>query len=283
MNTKYSGLNIHFPFEGYEISAQNIIFERFDRIIPFHSHGNGCYEIHFIPAGYGKLETNNLFYEITPNTLYVTGPHVQHAQMPISRDPMQEYCIYFKVRRLSKEKADSPLMDSFLAKKFWYGSDSQGLLIPMELLFKELSQQQTGFLLQAGFLLSQIILGVIRNYEYHSGPKKKDRNPVSGDNRSVIIEEYFLFECAHLSLDELSNRLKLSSRQTQRLLQEHYGCSFQQKKTESRMSAAAILLGEKTRTITAIAETLGYSSPEHFAAEFKKYYGTSPRNFRNRL
>ena len=44
--------------------------------------------------------------------------------------------------------------------------------------------------------------------------------------------------------------------------------------------AAAILLMDRERTITAVAEELGYASPEHFSAAFRQFYGMSPREYR---
>ena len=64
---------------------------------------------------------------------------------------------------------------------------------------------------------------------------------------------------------------------------EHYGKSFQQKKAEARMSVAAILLSDQSLSITDIAENLGYSSIEHFSSSFRRFYNTSPREFRKHL
>ena len=58
---------------------------------------------------------------------------------------------------------------------------------------------------------------------------------------------------------------------------------FQQKKTEARMSAAVILLSNKNKSITSIAEELGYSSAEHFSSAFHKYYEMSPREYRKHM
>ena len=96
----------------------------------------------------------------------------------------------------------------------------------------------------------------------------------------MIIEEYFLYEYAALSLDSLADRLKVSPRQAQRFLARYYGKTFQEKKAEARMSAAAILLMDRERTITAVAEELGYASSEHFSAAFRQFYGMSPREYR---
>ncbi len=49
------------------------------------------------------------------------------------------------------------------------------------------------------------------------------------------------------------------------------------------MSRAAILLADPTRSITSIAEELGYFSAEHFSTAFRAYYDVSPREYRKNL
>lgn len=133
---------------------------------------------------------------------------------------------------------------------------------------------------QVELLLSQLLIYLVRNYEQKSGSLRHFAPNNLSDNKSIIIEEYFLYEYPTLSLETLADRLKLSTRQTQRLLKEYYGKSFQQKKAEARMSAAGMLLREHGRSIASVAEALGYSSTEHFSSAFRKYYGVSPRDYR---
>lgn len=280
MKTQYTNTDLRFSLDGISIHTLNIIFERFTRVIPSHSHGNGCYEIHYIPAGYGRLKADGTYYDISPNTLFVTGPHVEHAQSPLLSDPMQEYCIYFRLPGSSRTKKASPLMEAFLSTRFWIGQDGQGIHYLMKQLFDELEHQYTGYQNQVELLLSQLVICMVRNYEREKKPEFAFADNDLYNNKSMIIEEYFLYEYRTLSLDTLAGRLKLSTRQTQRLLQDYYGKTFQQKKTEARMSAASILLGEKNRSISSIAEELGYSSAEHFSSAFKKYYQISPGLYR---
>lgn len=283
MKTIYTDMDIHFTIDSVPIHALNIVFERFTRPIPSHSHGNGCYEIHYIPFGYGKLKADGRKYDIAPDTLYVTGPHVEHAQTPIQPNPMQEYCVYIKIRDTLRNKKDSPIMNAFLSTPFWIGKDTQGIHALMRQLFSELEQRYVGYQNQVAFLLSQLLIYMVRNYEQCPISQTAfDRNNLT-DSKSIIIEEYFLYEYQSLSLNVLADRLKLSPRQTQRLLMEQYQKSFQQKKTEARMSAAAVLLSDADKNITAIAEELGYSSAEHFSSAFKKYYMASPREYRKQL
>lgn len=280
MNTKYQDLNLSLTIEGVSIDILNLISERFTRTIPVHSHGSNCYEIHYIPYGYGKLNANGKTYDIMPNTLYITGPHVEHAQFPDADNPMVEYCVYLRFHKNSQTKKLPTLVKSFTANTFWFGSDSQNINSTLRLIFNELAYQYVCYKNQLEALLTTLLVQIVRNYEYLKRAEEQAVLSTTPDNKSRIIEEYFLYEYASLSLTTLSERLNLSPRQTQRLLREYYNKSFQEKKAEARMSAAAILLKDGNQSISEIAQTLGFSSPEHFSTAFHKYYNISPRKFR---
>lgn len=282
MRTAYNDLDINLKVDGYSIHVLNIIQETFNRVIPLHSHGNDCYEIHYIMSGYGQLQSGNSTYSITPNTLYITGPHIEHAQIPSLADPMTEYCIYLKVRKSSSARNKDSIIDILTDAPFWFGQDTQGISGLLTQLFAELAHQYTGYITQTELLLSQLLICLIRNCEKYaeSGRRFSSRN--LSDTKSIIIEEYFLYEYQSLSLQTLADRLKLSTRQTQRILKEYYGKNFQQKKAEARMSASAVYLQNDVLSIADIAETLGYSSAEHFSAAFRSYYGVSPREYRKK-
>lgn len=294
MRTLYTNMDIHFTMDDIPVRALNIVFERFTRSIPSHSHGNGCYEIHYISAGYGRLggvegacgkqeqASGKLYYDITPGTLYITGPHIEHAQIPMQADPMQEYCIYLKVDSSTRPQKESCVMDIFLEKPFWFGQDTQGIGRLMEQLFDELEKRYIGYQQQVTLLLSQLLIYVVRNYRQRQPSRTAFAKSNLADAKSVIMEEYFLYEYSTLSLHDLATRLNVSSRQAQRFLLKYYGKSFQEKKTEARMSAAAILLSDHERSLNAIAEELGYSSQGHFSSAFRKYYGMSPTEYRKR-
>lgn len=60
----------------------------------------------------------------------------------------------------------------------------------------------------------------------------------------------------------------------------HFGCSFQQYLTKTRMERAAKLLIDTRQPVKSIARKLGYHSGESFARCFKKFSGFSPSAFR---
>ncbi len=53
--------------------------------------------------------------------------------------------------------------------------------------------------------------------------------------------------------------------------------------TELRLTKAAELLEKSNLRIKEIALGVGYNSPEHFTAEFRRFYGVSPRDFRRKV
>lgn len=284
LKTLYNDLDITFITDDATINAINIIFERFERIVPAHSHGNNCYEIHYISSGYGTLQIDDTYYNLSPNTLFITGPHIVHAQMPISDNPMEEYCIYIKIKQDSHSHKIPSIVQAFTSMPFWIGKDTQGIDILMKTLFQELACHYTGYQNQVKLLLQQLLIFIVRNYEQNLPGLSSPFAPQTLDkSHSLIIDEYFLYEYQNLSLEALADRLKLSARQTQRLLMNTFGKTFQQKKAEARMSAAAILLSNYDQSITSIADSLGYSSAEHFSSAFKKYYQMTPREFRKKF
>lgn len=280
MKIKYSDMNIQFTMEHILIDVQNLIYERLSRTIPAHSHGSDCYEIHYISSGYGTLKANGQTFEICPNTLYITGPHIEHAQSPLFSDPMQEYCVYLKLHSTGANRQTTPLVSAFADVHFWFGSDTQNINHIMQQLFMELEHKYTGYRNQVEVLLIQLIISLVRNYERGIHFSQSHQINPQTDKTAIIIEECFLYEYQSLTLQSLADRLRLSTRQTQRLLLDNYGKTFQQKKTEARMSAAAILLENKDQSITTISNLLGYSSVEHFSSAFHKYFKVSPREYR---
>lgn len=270
---------IHFTIEHIEINVMNIVYERFQRSIPTHSHGNGSYEIHYIPTGKGTATIEEKNYSIIPGTLFMTGPNVLHSQYPDKSDPMGEYCIYLNIKLLEPLQKGS-FMEAFVNTFFWFGHDTQDMHPLMQQLFHELEQQYTGYTFQAEALLKQCIIKMVRNYQHRQESKKYIAPPNIIDRNYIIAEECFLYESDTITLVGLANRLGLSTRQTERFLQNTYGRTFLQKKTEARMFLAAIRLSESDQSITEIAFDLGYSSAEHFSHAFKKYYKTTARQYR---
>jgi len=284
MKKLYNDLGIKVEISGREIIVPNIVSERFIKPMPKHSHGSRSYEVHYIAEGYGRVNVDEMPYDIVPGTLYVTGPHIQHEQIPDAADPMVEYTLYFKMQKMisKKRKCKESLADKFEAMHFWFGRDSQNIFPIIEDIFFEMEYGYTGYEEQIKALLEQFIVKMVRNYEQKMPSKRRPRHIIPEENKDLIVEESFLYEYASITLKGLSEKLSLSQRQTQRFIKERYDKTFQEKKAEGKMSMAKILLKNEDLSITEIAEQLDYSSVQHFSHAFRKFFGYSPSSYRKR-
>ncbi len=273
---KNDNLNITFSIGRYMVTILKFTYECQTWNTPSHSHSSNSYELHYIPQGRGTLISSQKSYDLYPNVLYTTGPHVEHQQYPDPDDPTYEYCIYLRIeethaKQRRKNMEQENIMDLFLNYPFWYGTDQADLPVTLEQIHRELFHPKpaAGLMLEALFI--QFMVKVLRNYK----PASKaaiTSIPIPLIKAYILIEDSFLLEYDTITLEELSHRLGLSTRQTSRILFDRYGQNFIQKRTEARMAAAVTFLKEGRLSVSEIAARLGYSCPNHFHAAFKKYY-----------
>ena len=282
---KNDNLNITFSIGRYMITILKFTYECQTWNTPSHSHSSNSYELHYIPQGRGTLISSQKSYDLYPNVLYTTGPHVEHQQYPDPDNPTYEYCIYLRIeethaKQRRKNMEQENIMDLFLNYPFWYGTDQADLPVTLEQIHRELFHPKpaAGLMLEALFI--QFMVKVLRNYK----PASKaaiTSIPIPLIKAYILIEDSFLLEYDTITLEELSHRLGLSTRQTSRILFDRYGQNFIQKRTEARMAAAVTFLKEGRLSVSEIAARLGYSCPNHFHAAFKKYYHMTATEYKS--
>lgn len=85
-----------------------------------------------------------------------------------------------------------------------------------------------------------------------------------------------------LSLDELSKELDISPYYFSKLFKEETGSNFVEYLTGLRMSRAKELLRDESRSMKEICMEVGYSDPNYFSRIFKKNFGVTPTEYRER-
>lgn len=282
---KNDNLNILFTIGNYQITILKFTYECQTWNTPSHAHGSNSYEIHFIPKGKGTLIRNQCSYELYPDILYTTGPHIEHQQFSDTGDPTYEYCIYLRIESVhntTKNDSDKDVLEPFLHYPFWYGKDCANLQPTLEQIHEELSSPGPATMVMLRALFMQFLVKMLRNYEPGSNAVITNI-PIPLVKAYILIEDSFLLEYDTITLKELARRLGLSTRQTSRMLYNRYGKNFLQKRTEARMAAAVTFLKEDTLSIAEIATRLGYSYPNHFHTAFKNYYNMTVSEYRKRM
>ncbi len=86
-----------------------------------------------------------------------------------------------------------------------------------------------------------------------------------------------------ISLEEISNKVNMTTPAFCRYFKKITGKTFTQFVNEYRLAHAAKLLHEKQISITDVCFESGFNNFSHFNKQFKKYTGKSPSTYRNEL
>lgn len=252
-----SEANIKFQLDNLKIKVVHINYGVFYKPFPKHRHGNRFYEAHLVTGGSGILIADGKEYPIKGGMLYMTGPLIEHEQITNPEDPMDEYCIQFEITE-TKETKQGKTAKALKETAFWIGEDTQNIKRLFEMLTEEAENKKIGYIQSVINLSFQILVCIARNYV--GSEQVGDYSAITPDDkRMVITDESFLYNYRTLTLTELSSRLNLSPRQTQRFLKKAYGKTFVEMRTEKRLSKAEELIREGVSPNEAAA-SVGYES-----------------------
>ena len=85
-----------------------------------------------------------------------------------------------------------------------------------------------------------------------------------------------------LCLEDVANELSYSVSYISAIFKKN-NTSFTKYLTDIRMEKAKILLADKNNKLLTIASAVGYEDPYYFSHCFKKYYGVSPLEYKNKV
>lgn len=242
--------------------------------IPLHRHSHRSYEIHYISKGRGILAANGHAYPLEPGSLFLTGPSVDHGQVPDEQDPMLEDCLYFSLE-LPPDAVRREITSIYLKNPFWIGTDKQNLSKIIEMIRNELSWERCGHETSMYALLCEYVVLAARNID-----NAHITRPLLSHPSELDIESAFLYQYRDITLERLSKIAGLSPRQMQRFLKANYGRTFLELRTDARMAAAASCLDKGNCTAEEIADLTGYASAGSFLQAFKAYYHMSVSQYR---
>lgn len=105
---------------------------------------------------------------------------------------------------------------------------------------------------------------------------QQDKMNLLYDMRSYLQENYN----QPLHLEDLARRYYMTKEHLTRLFKQSFGSTPYEFLILCRMEKALDLLADSNRSVVSIAEKLGYSNVNYFSKAFRKYYGSSPTQYR---
>lgn len=218
---------INFKWNGVLFDITDIGGGPLGEDIPRHSHAKNSYELHFITGGSGELITDTKVYKLKAGDFFITGPSIYHAQNADKSNPVSDVFIMLQV--INSDKANA--VSSTLLDTHFYFCEGFTNTIPREIL-SEFRNKKTDCKSAISGLCVKLLTDITRLLlppSFNEAISEESLN----DRRFVIIEQAFLYE-PKLTLTELSGKIGVCERQTERLLKKYYGKTFREKKKESR-------------------------------------------------
>lgn len=193
--------------------------------IPRHSHAKNSYELHFITGGKGELVTDTKTYSLKAGDFFITGPNIYHAQNADKLNPVSD--VFIMLQAVNSDKANA-VSSTFLDTHFYFCENFSNKTA--QEILSEYRNKRADYKSAVSGLSIKLLTDITRLLLPPSFSESLSGESLN-DRRFVIIEQAFLY-IRNLTLTELSNKIGVCERQTERLLKKYYGKTFREKKAE---------------------------------------------------
>ncbi|OIB04363.1 AraC family transcriptional regulator [Paenibacillus sp. LC231] len=309
-------MNNHFPYElmkdrqdalerldlrvywgRYEIRVLRFHLTTFPpgKIVSFHKHAE--YEFHFIPRGKGTVIMEEEPYALREGMFYLTGPNVLHYQEADAAEPMDELCLHVDIiPRDEVSDLESPALPPSDPWEMAEADDCMEKLrdlplkptmdihraMPYFLEAYQASQEKySGLYTTIKQCIIQILLRAVRAYESEPSEAELPSRDMKAYRYQLALEYIHANSSGEVVLDDVAEKLHISSRQLQRIFKEQAeGQSFSEILEHVRLEAVCRKLIDTNWSIDKIAIHEGFSSGSYLHTVFRKRYGYTPSTYR---
>lgn len=292
-------LDLEFRWGNYGIRMLRFHHTSFPpgRTVSFHKHSD--YEFHYIPRGKGKVILGEAPYALQEGMLYLTGPNLLHYQEADAQEAMDELCLHIDIVKLDEAMGAD---DSKEAKDWgskWEIAEAEACIQQLQALparpavdqyramecfltaYRAWHDNQPGLFTVLKQSIIQILLRTARTYASVPQPDLPSRDMKHYRYQLAVqfINDNYM---EPLTLETVAERVQISSRQLQRVFREHTGATFSEYIEQVRLTHICSELSLSSETIDQIAFRSGFSSSNYLHYVFKKKFGMTPMQYRQK-
>lgn len=268
----------HHTIEYHSPSLENEVGFLFTNVdAPTHIH-DGFAEFSLITSGEWENTCEDTTHRLRKNCLIFSGTNTIHSLTPCIPDS-NHFTFFFKEDYL-KRTIDKffPEHTDILTTKF------KKTTLPTDVSTFLLYEANKMIGSRTAYTHEMEFQNYIHNLIYYMFFEENIHSESSTKNKHAFTLRTYLDN--YLYLDEpmisLYHMFPVSPTTLIKQFENETGQTIAQYRNDKRMEYASLLLKDYKMTIIDVANKVGISSPSHFAAEFKKKYGVSPKEFSKR-
>lgn len=262
-----------------------------EKIMTDRTHSHYQYEIHVIADGEYYVEdiTSKNNVKVTIGDIVVIPPNFYHSSHAEDTSGIRNYAFRLEIdydkKTPESEVQYKKIVDNLTNGGMYITYSPWAIALISEIKTELLSNKFASFDL-AEIAFKKLIIKLLRTVLKRGSSERDNKFSVYNDTlvRNERITLFFdkNFSNPDLSASDLANCLNLSVRQLNRVFREVYNTSFHKKLIEIRLALARKFLLKTNYTVEEIAERVGFSSSSGFFVAFKKEFGVTPKEFREK-
>lgn len=279
---------IAFDFDNLDITVD--IYDGFYSITDVGGilHAHNKYELFFVLSGNTDFKTVDSTHTLHQYDICIVPPGVLHYSPP-EKDGLTVAGIFFSFKRSSgKVKRDfysvfdeaySSLTEPRVLKNKRHSISYLKRLIPLLCSDTPLSSYECRAL--CSLIFTDITKGILKPQRVSDDSARPEGREC--DARADIIADYMEKNYMNnISLKSLSEVLHICEKHTSIFFKKSFNMYFKEYLAELRIDAAKKLILNTDKSLSEIAETVGYNSYNGFYGFFKRITGISPEEYRQK-
>ncbi len=281
-------LDIAVAWGHYEIRVLRFHLTSFEpgRIINFHNHST--YEFHFIPRGAGRVILGDQPFSLSEGMLYLTGPGVMHYQEADPQRAMDELCLHVDIVPRHNPAADpweaaeaEECMQKLNALPLRPAQDVHEAMPCFLEAYQACESKKIGYYTDIKRQVVGILLKTIQAYDAGDMSTEAPNRDMLAYRYEYAVRYMEANYTAGLRLEDVAEKLDLSSRQLQRIFRDvDPDRPFSRVLEDIRLRAVCDRLRTGSLSIERIAELEGFSTAAYLHTVFRKRMGLSPSVYR---
>ncbi|WP_034256600.1 helix-turn-helix transcriptional regulator [Adhaeribacter aquaticus] len=259
---------------------------------PHPVHNHTYFEIIFIRSGTGKHFINENIFHYAPGDVFLLGPEDYHY---FEIDTLTQFCyirfteMFIKDHASQKHESWERTIEFLLHTPY----QSCGSIVKDEmekellnhllavLVHEEANRQEATHEVIMDSLMKSILSILARNIIKQGFAEGSNRKNSSSIEALMVYIRQHIYKPENLRIEHLATEFNFSQSYLSIFFKRHTGESLQQYILKYKLKLIENRLRYSNLSISQIAHEFGFTDESHLYKMFRKYYGVTPKHFRN--